>query len=236
MTPHRPTTPIQSDLDRAVKAARDATGNPAQISRLRQAFHALPPTDPGALNLAPTARLHNASAVAKLCVLGIVSGIACGFAWRMVPNTQPATAPPVPSVSSAPVPLPTPKLNTNIEPTPLPVEEAQTLPAVPKRKARIRPPRRRARAPRAIAPPHTELELLTRAQRDLTRAPKQALNALRSHALHYPQGTYAQERDRLEIDALDTLGRSDRARTRARAFMRRYPKSAHNLRLQEYFE
>lgn len=93
------------------------------------------------------------------------------------------------------------------------------------------PPRRRAaRGPRltpspALVPP-TEPDLLGRAHAALARNPHTAWMLVGEHERLYPNGTMAQEREVVAIDALVRMGREAEARTRAARFSSRYPSSA----------
>jgi hypothetical protein len=70
-----------------------------------------------------------------------------------------------------------------------------------------------------------ELQLLTSAQSALRSNPALALELADEHAREYPGGRFAQEREAIAIEALFELGREHAARTRADAFIARYPRS-----------
>jgi outer membrane protein assembly factor BamD (BamD/ComL family) len=61
--------------------------------------------------------------------------------------------------------------------------------------------------------------------------PAEALRALEEHRARFPQGTFAQEREVLAIEALVRLGRRAEAEARAAAFARQFPGSAHRRRI-----
>lgn len=94
-------------------------------------------------------------------------------------------------------------------------------------------------APRAEGPtgPSTttagesELSLLDRAHARMGADPAGALRALEEHRSRYPQGTFAQEREVLAIEALVHLGRRKEAEARAAAFATQFPGSAHRRRI-----
>lgn len=53
-----------------------------------------------------------------------------------------------------------------------------------------------------------------------------AWTLLARHETTFPRGQFAEDRDFMVVSALSGMGRRDEARTRARAFLARYPKSA----------
>ena len=59
-----------------------------------------------------------------------------------------------------------------------------------------------------------------------------ALQLVDEQARLFPNGTFAQEREVLRIDALVALGKTDQARERARTFLAQHPESAHRPRLE----
>jgi hypothetical protein len=133
-----------------------------------------------------------------------------------------------------------------VEATPLPATSIATpTPSSPRRPA-AQPPSLRSFAPEqdqstaADSQPtqsgETELSLLRRAQQALATDPNQALALGSLHAERFPNGLLAQERDVITIDALFRLGRRDEANARARAFLLRYPGSAHAWRVNELLE
>jgi hypothetical protein len=78
-----------------------------------------------------------------------------------------------------------------------------------------------------------ELTLLARARRALLGHPKRALDLAEEHALHYPQGTFEEEREVLAIESLLKLERVDQAEQRARLFEKRFPHSTHRAHLTQ---
>ncbi|MGC4064722.1 MAG: hypothetical protein QM784_08780 [Polyangiaceae bacterium] len=54
-----------------------------------------------------------------------------------------------------------------------------------------------------------------------------ALGVARAHAVQFPQGVLAQEREVVEIQALEQMGRTEEARRRAMSFARHFPDSPH---------
>ncbi|MCB9593246.1 MAG: hypothetical protein H6719_10990 [Sandaracinaceae bacterium] len=84
--------------------------------------------------------------------------------------------------------------------------------------------------------PAAELALIRRSQDALRSDPGAALALTREHERRFGPGTLAQEREVVAIDALHRLGRDPEARTRAAAFRRQWPRSAHLRRLEVLLE
>jgi hypothetical protein len=97
------------------------------------------------------------------------------------------------------------------------------------------PPAQPARpaAPKPAPDPTAELRLLERAQQALRADPARALVFAEEHRQRFARGQFAQEREMIAIEALVSLGQSERAATRARAFARRYPDSSHLPHLRD---
>ena len=71
-----------------------------------------------------------------------------------------------------------------------------------------------------------ELLLVRRAQDALTSNPARALSLADEHAALFPSGELTQEREVVAVDALSKLGRKDDALLRARAVLRRFPRTS----------
>ena len=102
--------------------------------------------------------------------------------------------------------------------------------------ARVREGRARvdARVPTEEAPEvdvDAELALLRAAQDALRVDPARALAIAGEHARRFGDGTLAQEREVVAIEALVALARPPEARERAARFASRWPRSAHARRL-----
>lgn len=69
-----------------------------------------------------------------------------------------------------------------------------------------------------------------------TGQPRAALGALDAIAKDFPNGTLAQEREALAIEALGALGQRDAARARATRFLQRYPASPHAAMVKSALE
>lgn len=81
-------------------------------------------------------------------------------------------------------------------------------------------------APAATSSLAAERDLIDTARAALSRGrADDALAAVQLHATRYPNGSLAEEREFLAIQALSMAGRKDAANERAARFHRRYPKS-----------
>lgn len=113
------------------------------------------------------------------------------------------------------------------------------LPPAPARVAEPsdRPPSASSRAAEPLpvalppAPAPDELTLVSDAQRSLAGAPADALSLAERATTLYPDGSLAQEREMVAVNALLALGRVDEARARADRFRARWPRSPHVRRL-----
>src|SRR5262249_14255889 len=97
----------------------------------------------------------------------------------------------------------------------------------------VRPPsRERYTAPSPTACSN-EIELLDRADAALRSGnAADALAATQKHAERCATGTFVQERERIAIEALAKLGRTEPMFARARAFEERFPSSPHLRRIR----
>ncbi|HEX3853033.1 MAG TPA: hypothetical protein VHW01_18850 [Polyangiaceae bacterium] len=73
----------------------------------------------------------------------------------------------------------------------------------------------------------SEVDLIERAHSALASDPQRALTWLREHERRFPDGTFAQERDAIAIEALVGEGDLVSARARATQFLARFPGSAY---------
>ncbi|OJH39488.1 hypothetical protein [Cystobacter ferrugineus] len=130
-------------------------------------------------------------------------------------------------------PAPEPAREEAAPPEPAPPEpEPRPEPARPRGAAAPTPRVPRARAPEA-PPLDEELALLEGAYQALQRGvAAEALAEAERHAVRFPSGALAQEREVLAIDALVRMGRRTEAEARAEAFRARYPTSTHWVRIQ----
>jgi hypothetical protein len=94
------------------------------------------------------------------------------------------------------------------------------------------PPRVRAEPRPALeTDPDAELALIRSAQDALRSSPARALELTAEHERRFGEGTLAQEREVVAIDALARASRADDARARAQRFHARWPRSAHRRRI-----
>ncbi len=93
----------------------------------------------------------------------------------------------------------------------------------------------RARPPTPDSLPSEE-ELIFEARRAIPRDLARASSFLTRHARLYPRGVMAEERDALAIEMLLARGERERAAARLASWRRRYPNSAHALRLDRMLE
>jgi hypothetical protein len=113
-------------------------------------------------------------------------------------------------------------------------QQAGAAPAAgaPPPRARRRYSHARAVAVAPLVDPEAEIALLTGAEQALELSPRRTLALLGEHARRFPEGVLAQEREVLAVDAELALGRTAAAAQRARAFLARFPGSAHRHRLE----
>lgn len=81
--------------------------------------------------------------------------------------------------------------------------------------------------------PDDETKALQQAQDALKTDPDYALAQCDDDAKLFPNGTLAQEREVVAVDALTRLGRMPEAKARAKKFLTDYPNSAQRLRVQQ---
>jgi hypothetical protein len=101
----------------------------------------------------------------------------------------------------------------------------------------VDPAARAAKQPLVVAPapgpePEDEAGLLYRAKRLARRDPAAALRLAESHALHFPQGAFVEEREVLAIELEKRLGHDAEAKQRAASFLARFPNSAYRGAIQ----
>ena len=165
--------------------------------------------------------------ISKLALGGlgalVVGAIVAGYLWSR-PTAQVETPPAAPS-----------------EPAPqAPLAAAPSAPATPS--ANVEPPAEPPSASADAAPSAmksarervpAEAKLLEQARRALATNPSQALAITRRHQALYPNGTLAQEREVIAIEALRRLGQSGQASERAGSFEQKYPDSAHRRTVEK---
>jgi hypothetical protein len=113
------------------------------------------------------------------------------------------------------------------EPIPRGLDVPEEIEAPPE--PRVRP--RAEPRPRFEVDAEAELELISNAQRAVGSQPSRALALAEEHARRFGDGTLAQEREVVAVDALVRLGRTEEARSRADRFRARWPRSASRRRI-----
>jgi len=115
---------------------------------------------------------------------------------------------------------------------PAPVEPAISVEQLPSAAAPSRP-RAPALAASAASACAGEIDLVERADAALrANDPAGALAMTRAHIARCPDGAFAQECERIAVEALTRLGRTAEASARANAFERRYPSSPYVRRIR----
>ncbi|MCA9648241.1 MAG: hypothetical protein H6718_00870 [Polyangiaceae bacterium] len=141
-------------------------------------------------------------------------------------------APPAEPVASV-APVEAPAASAAVEEAPKPRVVTPAAPAAPKVDAPSSLEARSAvEAPSAKAQLLEESRLLSAARAALATDPKKALALTEQHRAKFPQGTLAQEREVIAIQALGKLGNKKDADQRADQFGKDYPDSAHKDRVQ----
>jgi hypothetical protein len=88
-------------------------------------------------------------------------------------------------------------------------------------------------SPSPDAPPSvSELEVARRAQAMLASDPGRALAMADQLAREFPNGEFVQEREAIAVEALARVGRKEEALQRARALLRRFPRTPYTARLE----
>ncbi|CAN5491013.1 hypothetical protein BH11MYX1_BH11MYX1_28380 [soil metagenome] len=183
----------------------------------------LPPPLGAAATPAVVAGVTKAALAVKLGALAAVIGLAGGGAWlafhgraSVEPSAPPSAAPIAPPIAP---PVVTPAVVPLPSPAPLPTPK----PAI------LVPPH----VTRPAIDPAAEAALVTAAQQALVdHDPALALARTRDHAVRFPAGPHAEERDRIAIEALLGLGHTADARAAAARFFTRYPRSIYRTRVQ----
>ena len=167
-------------------------------------------------------------AVAKVGIaLGVLgAGAVIWWATHRAPPAAPTAPPPPPSTLVVEAPAPPPPIDT--APPPSAAPSASTATVTPIHAVTTAAPAKSVEAPKP------DEATLFRNAGDALRAGNaaRALELGDEQASRFPDGTFAQEREVLRIDALAALGRNDEARDHARSFLAQHPESAHRPRLE----
>ena len=187
---------------------------------------------PGPGPAAPPAPLAGAGAgAASKVIVGVVlaGAIGVGAVGGYRALNRPAR-PPAPSAWSAPT-ASTPGSVASVEAHSDALATPPSTSAASAAEAHGRP----GVAPSASSTSTTESALLTEAHAALGSNPSHALELVAEHRARFPKGQMGLERDMIEIQALEALGKTDEARARADAFRKRHPDSPFGPRLDEMF-
>jgi type IV secretory pathway VirB10-like protein len=143
-------------------------------------------------------------------VAAVIAPVAVGgaYAWQVAttPPQAPAPVPPAPVVTQ---PAPVKAVMSPSAPPPT-AEVAESEPAPPP--APVSEPAKPSGAARHESQVRQEVELLSKAQAELSRGrPQRALEALSEHAQRFPKGALTEERMATRARALCALGRTGEA-------------------------
>jgi hypothetical protein len=180
-----------------------------------------PPPPPPPAAVATAASAGKGVLVAKIGAAIVAAGLVGTGAWVAYDRSR-----------AAPLASPSVELTLLEAASPQPAREitpdATTTPDAPTPRL----------APSELRAPHhvdrdAEAALVRAAQAALLR--DDAANALaltRQHATRFAGGVHAEERDRIAIEALVRLGRTDDARAQAQRFFTHYPRSIYRPRIE----
>lgn len=221
------------DLDHLLGVARAALGTQADVDRLRGSLSLpLSAANEGA------ALLPKRTLVRRSLMVGGGSAVIAGVLWL-----SPLLRAPVPAVVVAPVlvqpaaPV-VPVQPPTAAPAPMPIPEPHVAGAWPAHKRAPATASALEHAPRESDDPATEVVLLTQAHALIVKQPLAAIVRLDEHAQRFANGVLSEERDALRVQAELSLGGKARvsAYAHARAFVQRYPRSAHRRRFEQLLE
>ena len=219
----------------AARAASAASGDAAPGDEATRAPQTHRPSKPSSGASGAPGVVGASTGTAKLIKLVAGGVLLSGTLWVAWPRAAQhiPSALPARSAASTPAQLPEP-------PAPGASAAQASSPATPI--AREPAPRRSAAgdarsAPRAalataeVGDVAAELALLKLARADVRANPAHALALTAEHRARFAQGSLAEEREVIAIEALLELGRKAAAQERARAFFAAYPSSAHTRRV-----
>lgn len=258
MTPREPTPWLQGEVDAELRSMLESTSEDVPTSDQLVALHSAlatlligPGVGAGAAASGGTAAAAKGAVAAKgvgaLALSGVTKtviavAVASSVVGGVALQRRSHPAPPAPVIEAVAPRAPAPAVDPVIaEPSAVPEPEVTPLPAprpAQQKAAAVAPAPEPAEAAGETPPPakvsgaDAELTLLQDAM-DAVQAgrPREALEALDSHAGQFAAGALVQEREVLAIDALVSLGRLDEARARANRFRAAYPASTHLLHI-----
>lgn len=230
-------------LEQAVRSMRDDLPSDARMDRLERRLAPVLATDASSAR-SWSGRHLSLVGGAVVVMVGVIAGT-----HHQVDVTPPASSRVPIEAASAPTAA-SPTVTTEHESPPvMPVVTVDALPSLPSppsaasQRSRTAPDRStkgleegRPDSPRSpdrpVADPGDELALLEEARAALATAPTRTLALADEHMKRFSSPAFAQERERLAIDALVRSGRRDEALERARRFESTYPSSPHLARVR----
>jgi hypothetical protein len=221
---------LRSLLESAKREDEPAYGRvTALATRLAPLIAPLAPLPPPPAAVATAASAGKGVLVAKIGAAIVAAGLVGSGAWVAYDRSRaaPLASPPSPvqqTLPDAPPPQPAREITPDVPTMP----DVPTTPDAPTTRLALPEPR----APRHVDR-DAEAALVRAAQAALLR--DDAANALaltRQHATRFASGAHAEERDRIAIEALVRLGRTDDARAQAQRFFTHYPRSIYRPRIE----
>ena len=221
----------QDLLAQAVRGLQDDLPDDARMRRLERLVAPV-------LLTAPPARWWERGPARLAGGAAILAALGGAYVATRAPSTSPPPAITTPAVVPT---APEAAAKAPLAPSPLapatPVVSVDALPAAtlaPPRPGSVagRAPDAPAREAAPAADPGDELSLLEEARHALVSDPARALSLAEAHGKRFPTPAFAQERERVAIDALVRLGHRPEAEARAKAFEATYPGSAHLARVR----
>lgn len=236
-----------SELGNLVRSARDRGPSDAALARMTSRLAANGVLGGASEHAASAGKfgLWNRFAVYKFGAIALVA-LGGAVTWQTItylPTTESTApvvevaAPSAPSVASSPARAAVSAPSAVAEIPTISVESLPSSANVPS----VAAPRAVRSAPSASTPsqapiqaPVRELEfaIVQRAQAALASDPARALSIADEHARTYPAGELVQEREVVAVEALAHLGRSGEAKSRAKALLKRFPRTPYVPRLE----
>ena len=228
-------------IEQAVRGMRDELPDDTRMQRLEERL--APVLVPQARTDRPWHGRHlPLIAGAALVIVGVIAGTQ----QRIDLAPSPSGGSAIEAPASSPQELPSAPERDEAPSAAMPVLTVDALPTVPLAAAPRRPnasersakgpvdaPTRTGPAPEtAAADPGDELAVLEEARAALATDPARTLALADEHAKRFQHPAFAQERERLAIDALVRSGRRNDAQERARRFESTYPRSPHLARVR----
>ena len=232
-------------LEQAVRSMRDELPSDARMDRLERRLAPVLATG------APSDRSWHGRYLPLVAGAAIVrAGVIAGTSHQSAVAPGASASVPVEAVPPPTAASPTVTTEPRDESPPvMPVVTVDSLPSLPSppsaasQRSRTAPERStkglaegRPDSPtspdRPAADPGDELALLEEARAALATAPTRTLTLADEHMKRFSSPAFAQERERLAIDALVRGGRRDEAAERARRFESTYPSSPHLARVR----